>query len=70
MKKVEVNCDNCEKDLRFTAYASEYYISVLPTAKSRESNVAYAMSRPSPLTREFHFCNLQCLLEKWENQRR
>ena len=73
MKKIEINCDMCEADLRYTGYMAEYYFTLSPTAKTNPGNSAFATALEPHIKRDHHFCGMQCLSDwtsKWADQMR
>lgn len=64
MIKITVNCDHCEKGLRYTQYSHEYYLCLSALPKKNNSGINYAMGISSPITEDLHFCCLGCL-KKW-----
>lgn len=66
MRKLEITCDNCGKDLTYTGNCEDYYLSLDNVSKRREpgTQVVTMMGISPPIQRSMDFCGVECLLEK------
>lgn len=65
MKTTEIKCDTCESDLKYTGYASEYYLTLMPTPKGHKGGAVMGMNLGPAIKQEMHFCGLKCLTTKF-----
>jgi len=66
MKVLTITCDHCGADLSVVDSGFDEYRIALSVEKVRNtSNTRYATDFPPPLSREHHFCNMNCLKQKF-----
>lgn len=69
MKTVTVVCDQCGADLSYheSSWPAEYVITLSAEVKPRPpgytGGFVYAVPSHPPLSRTFHFCDMNCLRE-------
>ena len=63
METRTLTCDACGHDLRYTGYASEGYLALVPQYKSHGSDTAavFSMGIPADIKAAHHFCGIGCL---------
>lgn len=60
-KKIEIICDHCGEDLRYTGYESEYRLALTPEPKGHTGGAVFATRRWPDIDSEKHFCGIGCL---------
>jgi hypothetical protein len=70
MKKVEITCDNCGKDLRHTNFEDEFrlVLSCEPKSHPGDGATTYATGFEPDINRQHHFCDMRCLGDWLKNR--
>ena len=67
MKKTEVRCDSCDRDLTYTGNCEDYCISLSNESIRSKDGVVTLMVMEPPLKSNAHFCGVGCL-KTWINK--
>lgn len=59
-------CDNCAKEIGFTNFEYEYYLTLSTTQCKKKSGFSYACGNEPDFYGDKHFCGPGCL-KKWIN---
>ena len=76
MKISSISCDKCAKDLTYTGNCQDYYLVLTYGSKAAwyekeglRGGAVTAMALSPPVSRTYHFCDLNCL-DKWRDVER
>lgn len=61
MKKSEITCDQCERDILTTGMQGSYYVRITSEQRPYRGGAVAAIIHYPAFKQDHHFCNFDCL---------